>query len=181
MKASGKRDDVTALLLYTKGQQLLDQSQFDRLSDEMKKLDIDVGLRGATCTISNTSPALASDVGTVAKMYSALAAIPTAIGLVPFLAAMVLDKTDVFPASFGLGFAATFGLALTAKLVDYTGLQNGEVLKGQCPCCETEIKQFFGGEKPADSVDYKCMVCGTECNLNRTEKLITMAGGIKPA
>ena len=61
VKASGKRDDVTALLLYTKGQQLLDKDQFERLGDEMSKLDIEVGLKGATCTLSNTSPELVND------------------------------------------------------------------------------------------------------------------------
>jgi hypothetical protein len=32
VKAAGKRDDVTALLLYTKGQQLLDPEQFEKLA-----------------------------------------------------------------------------------------------------------------------------------------------------
>ena len=32
----------------------------------------------------------------------------------------MLGKTDVFPATFGVGFAVTFGLALTAKLLEYT-------------------------------------------------------------
>jgi hypothetical protein len=35
----------------------------------MKKLDIDVGLRGATCTLSQTSPGLTSDVGTMVGLY----------------------------------------------------------------------------------------------------------------
>lgn len=179
VKASGKRDDVTALLLYTKGQQLLDQEQFDRLADEMKKLDIEVGLRGATCTISNTSPELTNDVGTLFKAYAAISTIPIIIGTVPYIGAVLLGKTDVFPATFGLGFAVTFGLALASTLVNYTGLQNGEVLVGQCPCCETEIKQFFGGEEPPASVEYKCLVCGTLSTLDRENKVITTAGGIK--
>lgn len=115
------------------------------------------------------------------KAYVALATIPMIIGFVPYLGAAVLGKTDVFPVTFGLGFAVTFGLALTAKLLDYTGLQNGEVLKGQCPCCEGEIKQFFGGAEPLATMTYKCTVCGTECNLDRKGKLITTAGGIKAA
>ena len=65
VKAAGKRDDVTALLLYTKGQQLLEPEQFNQLRDEMSKLSIDVGLRGATCTLSNTSADLIADSGTV--------------------------------------------------------------------------------------------------------------------
>ena len=97
-------------------------------------------------------------------MYLALATIPTLIGLVPYAGATVFGY-DVPPA-FGLGFAATFGLALTAKIMEYTNLQNAEILVGQCPCCEAEIKQFFGGAEPADTVAYKCGVCGTECNLD---------------
>ena len=177
VKSSGKRDDVTALLLYTKGQQLLDSEQFERLKDEMAKLDVEVTKKGATCTLSNTSDKLESDGGTITKMYLALATIPTLIGLVPYAGATVFGY-DVPPA-FGLGFAATFGLALTAKIMEYTNLQNAEILVGQCPCCEAEIKQFFGGAEPADTVAYKCGVCGTECNLDRKEQLITEAGGLK--
>ena len=177
VKASGKRDDVTALLLYAKGQQLLDPEQFERLTDEMAKLDVEVAMKGATCTLSNTSEKLESDGGTLVKMYVALATVPTLIGLVPYVGATVFG-VDVPPA-FGLGFAATFGLALTAKIMEYTNLQNAEILVGQCPCCEAEIKQFFGGAEPADSVAYKCGVCGTECNLDRKEKRITEAGGLK--
>ena len=33
VKAAGKRDDVTALLLYTKGQQMLEPEQYERLKD----------------------------------------------------------------------------------------------------------------------------------------------------
>ena len=257
VKAAGKRDDVTALLLYTKGQQLLEQEQFDRLADEMKKLDIDVGLRGATCTLSNTSPDLTSvrkegktrrererrtigqrktprhalvcnsshnryrraapepdqsaagcffllfffalllnsslsrgnapcsydpslqDAGTLSKAYLAMSTIPVIIGFVPYIAAVLLGKTDVFPVTYGAGFAVAFGVVVTSAIVNYTGLQNGEVLVGQCPCCDSEIKQFFGGEEPAESVQYKCMVCGTESVLDRKERKITTAGGIK--
>eukprot|EP00227_Mantoniella_beaufortii_P007081 CAMPEP_0197615596 /NCGR_PEP_ID=MMETSP1326-20131121/60106_1 /TAXON_ID=1155430 /ORGANISM="Genus nov. species nov., Strain RCC2288" /LENGTH=446 /DNA_ID=CAMNT_0043184477 /DNA_START=110 /DNA_END=1451 /DNA_ORIENTATION=+ len=179
VKAEGKRDDVTALLLYVKGQQLLDPEQYARLSGEMKKLGIEIGLRGATCTLSKTSPELTSDVGTLSKAYLALATIPTLIGLVPFLGATLIGA-DVPPA-FGLGFAAFFSIALTSKLLEYTGLQNGEILVGECPCCETPIKQFFSGEKPKDVFAYKCSVCGTECDLDRNRKLIVMAGGLKSA
>ena len=71
------------------------------------------------------------------------------------------------------------GAALGAAIVNYTKLQNAEILVGQCPCCEAEIKQFFGGDEPADTVDYKCGVCGTQSILDRKAKLITEAGGLK--
>jgi len=171
-----KRDDVTALLLYTKGQQLLDADQYAQLADEMKKLGIEVGLRGATCTLSNTSDKLIADTGRLAKMYGALAILPVTIGLVPYIGCSLFG-VDV-PAAAGLGFALTFGAALTAKLVDYTGLQNGEILVGNCPCCETEIKQFFGGAEPPATFEYKCSVCGTSCELDREKQLILSAGGL---
>ena len=124
MKAAGKRDDVTALLLYTKGQQMLEPEQYERLKDEMAKLDIDVALRGATCTLSKTSDVLEKDSGTVFKMYAALAAVPTAIGLVPYLGAAVFGLD--LPPAFGLGFAATFGLAITAKIVIHQPAERGD-------------------------------------------------------
>ena len=66
-------------------------------------------------------------------------------------------------------------------IVNYTNLQNATILTGQCPCCEEPIKQFFGGENPATSVDYKCPVCGTESKLDRVEMKIKEAGGLKSA
>lgn len=179
VKAAGKRDDVTALLLYTKGQQMLEPEQYERLKDEMAKLDIEVAMKGATCTLSKTSDALENDGGTVFKMYAALAAVPMVIGLVPYLAASLFSFD--LPPAFGLGFAATFGLAITAKIVDYTNLQNAEILVGQCPCCENEIKQFFGGSEPVDTYTHKCQVCGTEAVLDRKAMKIREAGGLKSA
>ena len=52
------RKDVTALLLYTKGVQLLEPEQYEALRDEMTKLGIEVGLKGATCTLSKTSESI---------------------------------------------------------------------------------------------------------------------------
>ena len=104
---------------------------------------------------------------------------PSRCWLVPYLAAAVFGLD--LPPAFGLGFAATFGLAITAKIVDYTSLQNAEILKGQCPCCENEIKQFFGGAEPAATMTYKCQVCGTESVLDRKALKITEAGGLKSA
>ena len=78
-------------------------------------------------------------------MYAALAAVPTAIGLGRTWAPRSSAWT-CRPRS-GSRFCATFGLAITAKIVDYTNLQNAEILIGQCPCCETEIKQFFGARR----------------------------------
>ena len=68
----------------------------------------------------------------------------------PYLGATVLG-VDV-PAGAGLGFAVVVGAALGAAIVNYTKLQNAEILVGQCPCCEAEIKQRFGGDEPADTV-----------------------------
>lgn len=58
----GKRRDVTALLLAIKGQQLLDPDQYDELKEEMQKLGIDVGIKGAACTLSQTPEELSMDM-----------------------------------------------------------------------------------------------------------------------
>ena len=112
-------------------------------------------------------------------MYAALAIVPSLIGIVPYLGATVFG-VDVPPAA-GLGFAATIALGLTSMIVNYTNLQNATIVTGQCPCCEEPIKQFFGGENPATSMDYKCPVCGTESKLDRVEMKIKEAGGLKSA
>lgn len=177
VKAAGKRTEVTALLLYTKGKQLLDEAEFELLSKDMLKLGIDVGMKGATCTLSKTSPELQNDTTQVLTMYAALGTAPLLIGLAP---GILLGLVGVeLPAALSLGFALTIAAGLTYKLVNYTNLQNAEILKGQCPCCEMPIKQFFGGEKPLEEFEHKCQACGTQCVLNRPRKLIVMSGGLK--
>jgi hypothetical protein len=61
VKASGKRDDVTALLLYTKGQQLLDQEQFDRLAVGLSL----PGVRVVTGTWLVTGPGWIQDLASI--------------------------------------------------------------------------------------------------------------------
>jgi len=176
VKAEGKRTDVTALLLYVKGRELLDEAEFELLSGDMQKLGIDIGMRGATCTLSQTSTELSNDPASVASMYSALAIAPLAVGLAP---SIVLGVFGVhLPSALSLGFALTVCAALTYKLVNYTNLQNAEILRGACPCCEMPIKQFFGGEKPLEKFEHKCSACGTVCTLNRPKRLIETAGGL---
>ena len=179
VKAAGKRTDVTALLLFVKGKELLDEAEFELLGNEMKKLGIDVGIRGATCTLSATSPALENDTGSVITMYSALAAVPLAVGLAPSILLGLLGVH--IPGGLSVGFAVALCLILTAKLINYTNLQNAEILVGSCPCCEMPIKQFFGGEKPATTFEHKCSACGTSCVLNREKRLIETAGGLSRA
>lgn len=60
---AGKRRDVTALLLYTKGQQLLDEAQFELMSEEMMKLGIDVGMKGDVYAVQNADDARKRHVG----------------------------------------------------------------------------------------------------------------------
>lgn len=176
VKSKGeKRADVTALLLYTKGQQLLEPGEYELLAEEMKKLGIEVGLRGATCTLSKTSEDLTLDAETMVQMYAGLGAIPTAIGFAATLALSLLFGGPTVTVQSVL-FSLLIGSALTATLARYLDLHNSEVLVGQCPCCETELKQFFGGETPADVMTQKCSVCGTSVDINRKSKTLSLSG-----
>merc|ERR1712100_287155 len=175
IKTDGKRRDVTALLLYTKGQQLLDSAQFELMSEEMMKLGIDVGMKGATCTLSKTPTTLENDTSAVAKMYGALALIPFLIGLAPTIFFDILGLH--VDNGLALGFATTLAAILTYKLAEYTELNNAQILTGQCPCCEEPFKQLFSGQNGVEKeMEYKCKVCGTTCSLNREKKLIVTSG-----
>merc|ERR1719188_1119998 len=75
----GKRDDVTAFLLYSKGQEVLDPETFSKMKDEMRKMGVEVKKAGSNAleqTLSVTSEKLENDIGEVAFMVSALSAIP---------------------------------------------------------------------------------------------------------
>jgi len=171
-----KRADVTALLLYTKGQQLLEPDEYEALSSEMKKLGIEVGLKGATCTLNNTTDELEVDTDTLLKMYAGLGAIPTTIGFSStLLASLMFNGPQITLASFTVSLL--IGAGLTYTLTRYLDLHNTTILKGKCPCCEKEMKQLFSGDSPAPSMIQKCSVCGTTCELSREDKKMKLASG----
>ena len=141
----------------------------------MMKLGIDVGMKGATCTLSKTPTTLENDTSAVVKMYGALALIPFLIGLAPTIFFDILGLH--VDNGLALGFATTLAAILTYKLAEYTELNNAQILTGQCPCCEEPFKQLFSGQNGGEKeMEYKCKVCGTTCSLNREKKLIVTSG-----
>jgi hypothetical protein len=157
VKGNGKREDVSAMLLYIKGQQLLDAEQYAALSENMKSLGIDVGLRGASCTLNGDPCVLKPDQGAAAQIVTALSAIPAVFFLALFGVLGAFGGPSV-PAPVSLGLGLFTGLSLLNVL----DLQKPTVLKGPCPCCETPIKSLFAGETPVEMICKKCDVCGTK-------------------
>jgi len=173
-----KRNDVTALLLYTKGQQLLEPAEYDKLADEMQKLGIEVGLKGASCTLTKTPETLEPDTESLTKMYAGLGAAPT---LITFAIISILNAPwhGFHPYVTFSGFLWGCGIsaAATYALVRYLGLHNTQILVGKCPCCETDMKQLFAGDEPADMYEKSCPVCGTGCEISRKDMKMKLAGG----
>lgn len=172
------RKDVTALLLYTKGVQLLDPDQYEQLRDEMTKLGIEVGLKGATCTLSKTSEELKMDMESILRMYTGLGFAPTVIGFATtIILGLPFHGFHPTVTSQSAVVSIAIGVALTTILANYLELHNTEILIGDCPCCETPIKQLFAGKEKANSVDQKCPVCGTLSTMDRTTRKISLASG----
>lgn len=173
-----KRADVTALLLYSKGQQLLEPEEYEKLADEMMKLGIEVGLKGASCTLGQTPDELAKDMDSLTRMYAGLGAAPT---LLSFAVVSILNAPwhGFHPYITAPGFLQALGLsaAATYALIRYLGLHNTEILVGKCPCCENELKQLFSGDEPPNMFAKKCPVCGTGCEISRKDQKMRLAGG----
>lgn len=172
VKASGKRAEVTALLLTVKGQEFLTPAQYEILAEEMYKLGIPMSIEGQSCTLTQTPDDLTLDVQSLAIMYLGIAAIPTLLfGVGPWVGLDILTKGGV-PFAAGLGWTVVGGAALTLQMVKYMGLNNAEILVGQCPCCETEVKCLFSGDNPNESEKLKCTNCGAKVELVRTTKKV---------
>jgi len=188
--AEGKRTDVTAFLLYSKGQETLDPETFAQMKDEMRKMGVEVqkaGSRALEQTLSITSDRLQNDLGEVTFMIAALGALPTIlciaavwfiglaldIGFVPDPDWGALLSAEALPL-FAVG--TTLGVLLTIQLLNFLDLQNPEVLVGSCPSCESPIKQFNGGAAPAQEVLYKCTECGCKMVLDTKDRRIQAAG-----
>lgn len=174
VKKEGARTDVTALLLFSKGQQLLDSTQYTVLADEMSKLGIDVGLKGASCTLNKTPEEIENDVVRVAQMYLALAALPAGATFLGWGGLSVFANFPFWPATY---LSIIVGAIASYKIADFTGLINSEIYVGTCPCCETKVKQQFGGADPPAVKTLKCTVCGTAIDFDRTSKKLSLSSG----
>jgi len=178
VKVNGKRADVTALLLYVKGQQMLEPEQYEALKDEMAKLGIDIGLKGAACTLSNTPEDLSTDIGTLLVMYGGL-------GALPFLGGSVLWKladyflTDGLPLASYFAFTGVFTAGFVVFISTIAELTGSTIVTGQCPCCESPVNAYFGADDAATKAERKCQVCGTTVTLDRDLMKLTLKDGPK--
>uniref|UniRef100_A0A061RZ43 Pgr5-like a isoform 1 n=1 Tax=Tetraselmis sp. GSL018 TaxID=582737 RepID=A0A061RZ43_9CHLO len=175
VKSKGKRQDVTALLLYVKGQQMLEPEQYEQLRQNMTNLGIDVGMKGASCTLSDTSQNLEADLETTLLMYAALSALPFLGGSAIWWLADLAAPGNLPGVSY-LAFVGLFTAALVTAIMNVAELSNPNILKGQCPCCESKVVAFFSANT-ADNATRKCQVCGTSVTLDRNSKKLTLVDG----
>jgi len=181
VRESGKRKDVTAMLLYTKGQESLDEKQFAEFSDEMRQLGMDVCIQGneLQCSLSDTTDKLQNDLREVVTMYSALGLLPQTLALSAWaVVSLIMGHGPEGLSEFasGIPVAGFAAASVTAVLAKYLGLDRSEILKGTCPCCESEVKAFFGPNTEM-SQDVQCSTCSTSMTLDSGKGRITSAGG----
>mmetsp|Transcript_80101 Transcript_80101/g.248617 ORF Transcript_80101/g.248617 Transcript_80101/m.248617 type:complete len:676 (+) Transcript_80101:38-2065(+) len=188
--ADGKRKDVTAFLLYSKGQETLSPETFEEMKEEMAKLGVTVqkaGTKALEQTLSISSDELDNDIGQVALMITALAALPTIVCTVlAWSAGLFFDLEFVPEPDWGslltaeaiplFGAGSFFGLLITWRLFVFLDLQNPEILVGVCPSCGSKVKTFSGGDNPAKEVAYSCKACGCKMVLDTQSRKIRSAG-----
>eukprot|EP00931_Biecheleriopsis_adriatica_P019891 TRINITY_DN13431_c0_g2_i1.p1 TRINITY_DN13431_c0_g2~~TRINITY_DN13431_c0_g2_i1.p1 ORF type:complete len:555 (+),score=102.87 TRINITY_DN13431_c0_g2_i1:73-1737(+) len=175
VKESGSRKDVTAFLLYSKGQQELDGETFKNMRAEMAKLGVDVRESGAQARkqlmeVSSADNTLSNDIVEVASMYSALFALPFVIctAFAWFL------SPSLGVSSIAVGVLG--GAVLTSQLVSFLDLQDAKILKGRCPSCESELKLGVGGAAQSKEVAHKCIECGLKMTIDAESQRIVQAG-----
>jgi hypothetical protein len=181
IKANGKRQEVTQFLLYVKGMKSLDPDQFSKFQSSMEGQGMSISPTGAECVLSDTPETLQNDVLDTIQMYTALGVVPTTICTgAYYLLSFFLGGTDLMvgDAVPGLAVAGLSSVGLTAQLVRYLGLTSPQILKGVCPCCESEIRQF-ASDFTGKQVVAKCGVCKTQVGFNAETLLIEDAGGLK--
>ena len=75
--------------------------------------------------------------------------------------------------------SAVAASALTLFIINYTQLNKARVLTGQCPCCESEVKNLFCSDEPADTAEVTCQVCGTRAVMDRPSMKLSLLQGPK--
>ena len=171
-----KKMDITAMLLSVKGQEYLTSQQYEELSEKMQQLGINVGIEGATCTISQPPDDVANDPSGVLQMFLAIGFLPTVLlGVLPSTVTGFFTGGSFPSPALGIGWTLASGSALTYAMIRYMGLHNTEILTGQCPCCEAPVKLLFSGDEPPEANTVKCNSCGSTCSINRVTKKIQIA------
>ncbi|GAB5357910.1 hypothetical protein AAMO2058_000415100 [Amorphochlora amoebiformis] len=183
IRESGKRKDVTAMLLYTKGQEALSPEQFENFAAEMQAIGVDVCLQGKDlqCTLSDTTDKLQNDIRKIVQMYSAIGAIPQIISIGAWALISLIAGGPagvVATAPSGLPASGAAGALITSFILKYLKLDKPELLTGTCPCCESEVAAFFGPET-SKTQEVKCQTCSTTMTFDEQLGRITSAGGFE--
>lgn len=188
--ADGRRREVTAFLLYSKGQDVLDAETFDKMREDMERLGVKVkkaDSRALDKTLSVTNVNLRNDLIEVFFMLAALGFLPFLIcsvlvwgvgifldfEFVPNPSWQSLLSIEAIPLFLGATVLAQF---VTLRMLTFLDLQNPRILKGQCPSCQAEVKIFSGGASPPEAVEYSCPSCGCEMTLDTRAGKIVQAG-----
>lgn len=181
IKSKGKRKEVTSFLLYVKGTKSLNADQFEKFAKQMDEEGIKISPTGADCVLADTPSELQNDVLDTIQMYTALGVVPTTICTgAYYILTLLLGGTSLLGADAipGLAIAGLSSVALTTQLVRYLGLTSPQILKGTCPCCEAEIRQF-ASDFTGPQVLAKCSECATQVGFNAETLMIEEAGGFK--
>lgn len=187
VSADGKRKDITAFILYSKGKDVLDRQTFEKMSADMAKLGVKVKRDDVKSPESVTNPILENDLGQVFLMYAALSVFPVTLStLFVWAVGLFLDWEFVPEPSWGALLAAeaaplfTLGFALgsliTGRLFIFLDLQDPECLSGECPSCQGQIKFFNGGSAKVATTEYSCKTCGFEMMLDCKNRRILLGG-----
>jgi len=170
--------EISAFLLFCKGKQELTEKQFAEMSEEMKKLGVNVRKvnSGADREIflSDSGWKVEVDGGGVAYMLIALSAAPfiitCAVSLLVGLLAGFKDPT-VF-----LSGGLIVGSVLSYALLGFLDLKNPQILTCTCPACGEKVTTFAGGEAAPDMAETSCQACGTPIAIDVKARRIAKAG-----
>eukprot|EP00930_Biecheleria_cincta_P029529 TRINITY_DN20532_c1_g1_i1.p1 TRINITY_DN20532_c1_g1~~TRINITY_DN20532_c1_g1_i1.p1 ORF type:complete len:558 (-),score=120.83 TRINITY_DN20532_c1_g1_i1:95-1723(-) len=182
VKADRQRKDVTAFLLYSKGQDVLDAEQFAQMSEEMSKIGVNVkraDSKALAQTLNVEKPELQNELGQVALMYLALSFFPVLLCIAAVWSLFSLLNVGALSGAVPIvSIGSVLGLILTSQLFTFLDLQDPELLTGVCPSCSSEIKLFNGGSSKVDEAEYSCKSCGCELLLDCRNRRIAKAGAM---
>jgi len=177
----GKRREVTEFLLYARAMRETAATR-ERLEKEMCDSGIQLAVTplGISCTLADVPASLQANVRDVVEMYLALSLVPTGICLASWVvvAAIAGGQKALFDtAIYGVPAAGVVSFGLTRQLIRYVELIQPELLVGQCPCCEAEIKHLksmYSGP----TTKLECANCKTDLELDLVGRQIGKAQGL---
>lgn len=178
--SSAEQKFLEASLAYSAGKPIMSDAEYDDLKRELKQSNSFVAMGGPRCSLRSRKMYSDLEVDYIRMLLLNVPATLLVLGVLFFfddLTGFEISKIIELPEPWGI--VALWGLVLPACFVLSSTItnfvvQDGIILKGQCPNCGTQNLSYFGNiltvEGNKDKAEVQCSECKAVLEFNERKR-----------